>query len=149
MSLPAPYLYKTKRRPRPKLMRVNRLVNPKEDEGLTRIVHAQEASDIEERFARALYKKKIDFHFQVRVNTTTQFEDKTVDFLVLVGAGFPVEIDGAIGHKTGKQKADDSVKEALVNEWAMKSGLNPLIRVPWTELVDQEAADLTVGRLFG
>ena len=65
MTLPKPYQYRKIPR-RPEKMRANRQPRVTENEVLTGVVQGSEASDIEERFAKALYKNKLDFDFQAR-----------------------------------------------------------------------------------
>lgn len=127
--------------------RANRILPRGNNETLTGQVQGQRASDIEERFAIALMKKKLRFFFQYMIYTvvTVPGNENMVDFLVEYnGIWKAFEIDGEIGHKTASQKGDDVVRDALVNEALMKIGVGPLTRIPWTKLEDQEAANRTL-----
>ena len=76
-----PYKWKTpsKRRPR---FGVNRLQRPVANEGLTGWVNGKEASDIEERFARALRNNNVDYSFRIDIPTAVSIpgEDKKSTF---------------------------------------------------------------------
>lgn len=132
-------------------MNTNRVKTFKDDEGLTGYVNGEKASDLEERFARALRLQNIEFSFQVDIQTSVSIpgEDKSVDFLVFRGLTYPVEIDGEIGHKTEAQKAEDAIKETLLNEIFGYQGVQPLMRVAWYDLENQDMADQIVKELFG
>ena len=144
-----PYKMKvpSKRRPR---FGVNRLSRPVANEGLTGWVNGKEASDIEERFARALRNNNVDYSFRIDIPTAVSIpgEDKEIDFLIGDAVRTAVEIDGEIGHKTEGQQARDIVREILVNEQLKKAGIRPTVRIPWTKLLDQETANRTVQELL-
>ena len=119
---------------------------------LTGSLLGKRATDIEERFGRALLSVKLRFRFQVRFRTADHApgRKKVVDFVVeSKGIDHPVEIDGRIGHLTSAQQGKDAVREAMLNEVFVKRGLALLQRVSWTELETQEDADRTVRRMFG
>lgn len=120
---------------------------PNDDEGLTGFVQGKPASDLEERIARALYKRRKRFEFQVEVFTRLSRPDdgRNVDFIV--DGVQPVEPDGFIGHyRTISQKGNDYVRELQLNEAFRKMGLRPLIRVPYFKLQTQEMTDRWVRR---
>lgn len=145
-----PYLY-PKKSNRQDRMRVNRLKPPKvDDEQLTGFVNGERASDLEERFARALRAEKIDFSFQVQFSTAVSLvgEDKVVDFVVNNGLQFPVDINGSIGHTSSAQRGKDAVREALLNEVFSYKGMQPLQVVWWYELDNQQEANAVVKRMF-
>jgi very-short-patch-repair endonuclease len=115
---------------------------------LTGWVHGLEASDIEERFARALRGINKEFSFQIQIPTAISIphEEKEVDFIL--DNIQPVEVDGEIGHKTIAQKENDSERDALLNTEFMRMGMLPIIRIPGWRLDTQELADNTVRELI-
>jgi hypothetical protein len=119
---------------------------------LTGLVKGKPATDIEERFARALGSLGLGFRFQVRFSTvgSLPWQEKVVDFVVQVSGVFqPVEVDGDIGHRTSAQRGRDAIREVLLNEVFIWLGYLPLVRVKWFELESQEMADGVVRRMFG
>jgi len=145
-----PYKYPTKSK-RPERLNVNRLKQPPtDDEQLTGWVNGVKASDLEERFARALRNAKLDFSFQVEFSTAVSLvgEEKQVDFVVSNGLQFPVDINGSIGHTSSAQRAKDSVRETLLNEIFARRGMQPLQVVWWYDLEDQNEANAVVERMF-
>ncbi len=152
MTLPKPYMYK---RPSNRQLEtpLNRLKQHRpiaDPIPLTGFVHGLPASDIEERFARALRLRRKEFQFQIKFPTATSLpgEEKNVDFIVFDGMAFPVEIDGYIGHHTGEQLGKDDFREQQLNEVFSKQGYQLMKRVKWTKLETQQAADQIVGQLF-
>ena len=119
---------------------------PSDDEGLTGYVRGLEASDIEERFARALDAYEQDYIFQFEVTTafTLPHQEKQVDFLVTTGQPRPVEIDGTWVHKSAEQREYDSVRDAQVNQVLRPRGYLPVMRISGDELVSQEFANSVV-----
>ncbi|KAA3643433.1 MAG: hypothetical protein DWQ07_23250 [Chloroflexi bacterium] len=148
-KLPEPYEYKSSGVP--KLKGVNRFERIGEKELLTGVVKGQRASDLEERFARALYKNKrvLGFQFQVSLLAGRNLPgEKRVDFLVNTGRIVPVEVDGYFSHRNAVQRGRDAIKEILLNEYFQRAGYMPLLRVPGHELGSQENADRRVRELF-
>ena len=128
----------TVRRPRPK----------KEDEQLTGRVQGQPASDLEERFARALYRYSMPFDFQVFVMTAISLphQQKEVDFIV---GQQPVNVHGFIGHRfTIGQKGYDWLRDRHIDEALRPMGFMPIITITEKELGRQEDADTFVRRRF-
>ena len=118
---------------------------------LTGLVKGKPATDIEERFARALVSLGLEFRFQMRFSTvgSLPWQEKVVDFVVQASGVFqPVEVDGDIGHRTSAQRGRDAIREVLLNEVFLRLGYLPLIRVKWFELESQEMSDGVVRRLF-
>ena len=139
---------------RVKRFRVNRVteIRPEADEvPLTGWVHGKQATDIEERFARALMGMGLDFRFQVPVATRVSLpgHERIVDFLVDLGITMPVEVDGPRGHMNSAQQANDDVRDMLLNEVFRWWGYLPLQRVPWWRLGTQEEAGSVVMEIFG
>ena len=79
----APYRYR-KSRPLAK-ENLQRQTARTVDEGLSGYVHGKTASDLEERFARALDKLDVNFIFEYEVETayTVPGEEKLIDFVLL------------------------------------------------------------------
>ena len=142
--------YKYKLKPRPPKMPLNRMAGYSEDERLTGYVKGKEASDLEERFARALYNKRKDFDFQRDFMTPHSIpgQEKEVDFVVYDGQPQPIEIDGMYAHKSGEQKANDVTRDAILNETLGGMGYLPIIRVPGFELETQEETLAMVERIL-
>lgn len=121
---------------------VGEVSRPSEDEGLTGLVNGEPASDLEERLARAFYKTRRKFEFQVEVPVRSSLpgEERKVDFIV--DGTQPVEPKGYISHyRTIAQKGSDVVRELLLNEFFAANGLKPLITVPYYKLETQEMTD--------
>ena len=147
MVLPRPYQYEEESVLRPE--GVNRLPGLKmidDPNPLMRVVQGKRASDLEERFARALYKADLPFEFQVWI--WVRGGHKRLDFLVHHGLIYPVEVDGVIAHRTSAQQGNDIVREALLNEAFLRRGWMALRRVSWRQLDTQSAADRVVRELF-
>lgn len=117
-----------------------------QQEGLTGMVNGREASDLEERFARALRKFKLDFTFQYEVLTAVGIpgQENQVDFMVWTGQPRPVEIDGDFVHKSAGQRMKDQERDALVSQALAPYGYLPVMRIPGEEIDDQEHTDYIV-----
>lgn len=149
--------------PTPPLGRANRNDGQREIEQLGKVVQGKRASDIEERFARALDKnERVDsYEFIVHEITGANLPGEAqLDFLVTAGGQqFAVQVDGEFAHKSAEQRASDAVQDARLSE-ALKdvisepyptSGIaaNGLIaRVPGYLLEDQHEADKLVQEMF-
>ena len=147
-----PYLYKRKSN-RPPVANLDRLspVSVAADPiPLTGYVNGVKASDLEERFARALRSRRITFEHQKLFNTaaTLPGQEKNVDFIVHSGLAYPVEIDGEIGHKTGEQLGEDQIRETLLNEVFAQQGYQPMQRIKWWQMETQVDTDLIVRQMF-
>jgi len=147
--LPKPYKYKKPKKWK-QSTNLNRIKPSPTDEGLTGAVKNEPASEYEERFARALHKKKLPYYFQTVLPTGFQIPGQlnTIDFLVTVGSEQPIEIDGDWVHKNGSQKDRDLVRDAIINAQMMPQGWMPILRVPGYKLETQEDADKTVEEMF-
>lgn len=147
--LPEPYQYKRPNR-RLNKMNLNRIKHEPEGEGLRGIVLNQKASALEERFARALRKIGLEFYFQVVVQTPFQIPGQlnTVDFLIVSGIAYPIEIDGDWVHKTEGQKKRDMLRDAVIDAKMAKQGWQPIRRVRGHDLQTQDDADRVVRELF-
>ena len=148
-NTPEPYKYKL--HGQANLAGLNRIQRWADEELLIGAVKGQRASDLEERFARALYKNKrvLDFRFQVSFLAGRNLPgEKRIDFLVDTGRIIPVEVDGYFAHRSAAQQSRDSLKEILLNDYFQRVGYLPLVRVPGDELATQEEADRRVRELF-
>ena len=130
---------------------MNRISRATDSEGLTGIVQGEQASDLEERVARSLYKRKMEFQFQYEVRTAVSLphEDRFVDFIVNdTGTWQALEIDGEIGHKTQSQKEKDEMRDVFVNEALKWEGIEPIIRIGWEKLETQELTDRAIQEIL-
>jgi len=136
----------------PDLRRMPVRISAEPQELLTGYVNGLAASDIEERFAKALDYFGKNYSFQVDVPTfgAVPGEWRSVDFMVQdAGQYFPVEIYGEISHTGSDQKARDSQREALLNREFMRlQGVKPLSVVWYYDLVDEQTSRNTVSRLW-
>jgi hypothetical protein len=124
------------------------------------MVQGKKASDIEERFARALESnKRIDGysflqHYFGPTRTTPGAVE--VDFMVQAGGEvYPVQIDGEYAHKTQQQRDKDAQKDQILNKYFAKFGnIKAVQRIPDITrmhagiLDDQESADMLVNKLW-
>ena len=155
----APYKYKKARKASaPKVG--NRVHVQNAQEELTGFVNGWEASDIEERFANALRKSRVvaqfsfrDHYFGPARNTPGAIE---VDFMVMSGGNWwPIQIDGEMAHKTVGQRQADAEKDARLNQYFSRYGINPVQRIPDLRrftagiLDTQEGANEVVDEVFG
>lgn len=122
------------------------------DEVLSGYIQGAKASDIEERFARALSKEKsVDgYSFRYPVisprNMPGQLE---IDFVVQCGGYvYPFQVDGEIAHKGYGKKQDDARKDILVNQYMKKYSAFPVKRIDGELLSTQERADKIVRELI-
>ena len=151
MTLPAwakPYKFKKAAAPKPGPM--NRIPQRAEQEGLTGFVHGKGASDLEERLARALDARTLDYAFQYIVDTATSLpgEANNVDFVVFAGQGQPIEVDGNFTHKSAEQRGEDRIRDALIDEALQPRGFLPIMRVKEEDVSSIDAAVQTVEELF-
>jgi len=143
-----PYKYKL---PRPR--RFEPPASPKppgEDEGLTGFVQGREASDLEERFARALNTYGLDYRFEALVDTafTLPYQEKQVDFMVYTGQTQPWEVDGTFTHKSGEQKEYDRQRDAQIDEALKEQNAAPVRRVTEEYLGNQAMANMFVAEFI-
>lgn len=162
MTTPKPYQYRGAGRVQRDRVgaRLDRR-NPNK-EVLTGEINGIKASDLEERYARALHKMEMPFEFRFRITSpllgkqrlTQQFLNEAgeveIDFLVeKYGVITPVFIDGNIGHFYTDYQADkDAIKTNVTNEFGQGMGWRPAVRVPFWKLQDQDMTDRTVREMF-
>ena len=129
-------------------MDVNRLRPVQADEEvLFGFLHGKEATDIEERFGRALQVNKRNFSFQIKMPVEGSPDQKQVDFIV--DQTWPIEVYGEIGHDSSAEQGADQIREALLNETFKEQGLLPMQVVWWYDLESQDQAnELVRTRIF-
>ena len=122
------------------------------EEQLSGLIGGNKASDIEERFYRALAKNPhitgTEFRYPVIAgrNQPGQLE---VDFVVSIGPlVYAYQVDGDYAHKGIGKKQDDARKDELVNQYMKRFGAQPVKRIPGDTLRDQDAADRVVKELL-
>lgn len=148
--------------PTPPPQVLNRAEGDREMERLDQVVQGKRASDIEERFARALEKNERVEGYDFIVHEITGANlpgEAQLDFVVRAGGQFAVQIDGAFAHKSAEQKANDAVQDARLSERldgiisapqpvAQVKANSLIARVPGYLLEDQPAADALVEEMF-
>ncbi len=143
-----PRRYKPRKRLEP-ISALNRIAPEKAQEVLTGQVHNQVATDIEERFARSLYKQKIEFHFQVSFFAGRNMPGEVrLDFLIVGLFLQPVQIDGEFAHKSASAKARDLLNDARVDNHLAGSGALPTIRIDGVYLQTQEESDRELAKIL-
>lgn len=145
------FKYKIKRPPA-KDLPFGQIRKIKELEYLSGFIFGQKASDIEERFARALNREKRVKEFRFRepiINSRNLPGQLEVDFIATAGASVYVfQVDGEMAHKGYGKKQDDARKDVLVNEFMKRYNAFPVKRIPGEALATQEQADQTVRELI-
>ena len=125
-----------------------------EEQELTGYIMGMKASDIEERFARALSYLGLNFGFRVQVanmggqpvvlsqNERNQLGAIEMDFFVeRYGRFQPIQIDGEYSHKSSVQKEEDARKDASLNNLLKAWSALPVTRVPYYFLKDQDSTN--------
>lgn len=134
----------------------------KPEENLTGLVNGMEASDIEERSARALGKYKVEMAFR------TQFLATSPPYVIYGGAGrnqlgsveadffgqvngmlLAVQVDGEFAHKTAQQREHDRLQDTKLFKVLRELGGGQVVRIPHYYLEDQEQADQTWRLVIG
>lgn len=128
-----------------------------ENENLVGEIQGLPASDLEERFARALDKAQVEYYFRQRISSpaigarklTREFanlpNEIEIDFLVVKGLVKPVFIDGQIAHFKAKWQADlDDEKTNQTNAFGRMYGWDEAVRIPYWKLENQDMTDAYV-----
>lgn len=118
-----------------------------EKEQLSGQVRGMEASSLEERFAKALDGRRKNYIFRVPLGVKGMPGWKELDFLVIDGGYYPVEIDDIEFVHRGKT-AQDALKDATIREYLKEYNPQPVKRVTGDRLHTQEAADAVARELF-
>ena len=145
-----PFKYKLSRTPAqitpaPSLPKVNA------EELLIGFVHGKRASDLEERFARALDESRLQFIFQYPVYGAYQIpgEENKIDFMVFDGPVLiPVEPRGGFIHESPSKKALDGRRTQILNEALARQGIREIIQLDFDEPRDLDSARQLVRELF-
>ena len=116
-------------------------------EQLLGFVQDTNASDIEERFAKALEKQNKDYIFRVPLGQVGEPGWKELDFMVIDGGYFPIEIDEMGFIHQGKE-TQDALKDAFVMDYFKDYNPFPVKRITGERLATQEIADQTAKELF-
>lgn len=140
------YKIKAQRKPKLRLDRIERPALVSDPEPLKGEVQGLPATDIEERVARALYKLRLPFSFQVSVPVMGSIpgRGKVIDFLLYTRVLQPLEVDGPRWHDTAGQKSEDALRQLLLNAEFRRYGWPPLGRLNWIYLQTQDDADRAV-----
>lgn len=152
-----PYRYRQQRIATPEYTREN-VQRAGDQEVLTGQVQGMDASDLEERVARALDKLEISYGFRERITSdaigsrqlTQRFAnvkgEVEIDMLCDVGGQMvPVFVDGQISHYFTPYQADkDKEKTDITNEFGRQFGWREAIRLPFWDLQTQDMTDRTV-----
>ena len=146
------FKYKTIRNQQRKPPRFGDIYHPPTGEGLTGLINGWKASDIEERFARALDNnpRVTGYSFREAVISSRNLPGQLeVDFVVQTGPVIhPIQVDGEYAHKGISKHTSDAGKDALVNEYYKPYGAMPVIRIDGAKLFNQDAADFLVKGLL-
>lgn len=137
-----------------------RIVFPNPTEELTGLVQNKKASDLEERFARAMNKlPDWGYTFRVRINPITHrlsqrftnlAGELEIDFLARRGTTLlPILVDGEVGHYLAAWMKDlDAEKKDNIDRYMRSYGAMPSIRVEFWRLANQEMTDQYVRQLL-
>ena len=146
------FKYKVRRIPR-KPLPFGTIAHENIGESLSGYVNGADASDLEERFSRALNKSEqvSGYLFRDPVISPRYLPGQLeVDFVVESdGVVYPFQIDGEFAHKNMSKKLDDARKDVLVNEY-LKTKYNamPVKRIPGDDLQTQDDANRLVMELL-
>jgi hypothetical protein len=129
---------------------------PKVDDGnveqpLTHLVQGEHASDLEERFSRALDKRGIEYHFQFITGAPKGMPGyNALDFLIYRGGWHPYQVDDTTFIHKGTEAHDRLVEvKTMRNLTNMGYDPFPIKRVTQEDLSKQDDADLFVTNTFG
>lgn len=120
------------------------------DEGFVGELQGYKASDIEERFARALDKRRLGYAFRtVYFGKRNQTGSVELDFEVSEGGlMYPIQIDGSFAHKSGAQRDEDRMKDAMLDNVLRGRAAASVRRVAGHLLESQEEAEAAVREIF-
>jgi len=125
---------------------------PEEEEALTGLVQGKDASDLEEMYARSLSKDErvLSFRFREVYGAPTRSQSGAIelDFYVVTGPAWPVQIDAEFTHKDADTRAHDALQDQLLDEILLPEGARPVQRVRLTGRETQEEIDTIEERMF-
>lgn len=156
-----PYRYRVQRVAAPDYTTEN-VLRVGNQEQLTGQINGQKASDLEERVAKALSKVEAGFEFRARITSdalgqrrlTSEFAnirgEIEIDMLAeRSGETIPIFVDGQISHHVAPWQAEqDKIKTDATNEFGKQFGWREAVRIPFWEILDQDAADRRIRNLF-
>ena len=145
-----PFKYKLSRTPA-QITPVPSLPEVHAEEFLIGFVHGKRASDLEERFARALDEARLQFIFQYPLYGAYQIpgEENKIDFMVFDGPVLiPVEPRGGFVHESPSKKALDGRRTQILNEALARQGIRKIIQLDFDEPRDMDEARQLVRDLF-
>ena len=137
MPKPKPFKYHVRPVAPPDLHLGPHVIRTGEHEQLTGIVQGMKASDLEERWSRAIEKLNVNYEFRVRISSIatgakqhlqrkfTNVEGEVeIDHLCdFYGRVTPIMIDGMISHFMTPYQADsDRLKKDIVDEFGKSYG---------------------------
>ncbi len=128
---------------------LNRLPQVVEDEGLRGEVQGLPASDIEERTALAVGKRKVGFRFQVNIPVDVPGQQKQLDILAFTIPPQPINVHGYIGHHTAEQNGIDKLRDGVIDQYGQKAGWQPIRTLRQADLDNQDLADDAIRRIIG
>lgn len=144
-----PYRYKSKRTAR---LDQDYLAPVREaGEVLTGYVRGQQASDLEERFARALVEAGLDFVFQYEVYSAYNLpgEEQTIDFVIYsFGNPIPIETGSEFIHGHPSRREKDRARDQVLNEIIRYWGWQEIVRLEFDHPTDVDDAREIVRELF-
>ena len=141
-----PYKYKlpSKVGSLPRLSQIVRIEEPGEE--LSGWVNGLEATDLEERFARELRKKKLDFQFQFNFLLPDRTYKNTIDFVIdRFPIIYPVEIYGQL-HEGNEER--DERRLGFLNEFLIPQGLQEITVVWYWQIETPERTQALIEEKF-
>jgi hypothetical protein len=120
-------------------------------EVLDKIVQGKRASDLEERFAKALDKNANVSSYEFIVHNVVGRNlpgEVQLDFAVYAPLLYPIQIDGPFAHKNAAQRENDRMKDAILDEFLKGYAAAPVKRITDERLHTQAQADELVKELF-
>ena len=150
MTFPEPYQYKA-RQPSTRIERLDRVRALVEGEDFIGELQGMPSSDIEERFARSLDRREMNYDFRTAYVVGRNLPGEVeLDFAVYEGGlTYPIQIDGPFAHQSAAQKNEDSAKDAILDDKLRGTGAFPVRRISGEKLETQEMTDAVVKELFG
>lgn len=148
---PTGFQFQTKAAKKPKDAPLNRVQTLSEQEQFTGQIQGLKASDLEERFGRALDKRNLPYDFRLPFFAPRgAFGEVELDFMIHDGPlSIPVQVDGEFAHASTLQKNHDSQQDAILNDYlAKQGGTLPVKRIGARFLGSQAEADQVVRELI-
>ena len=103
-------------------------------------------------YARSLSKDErvLSFRFREVYGAPTRSQSGAIelDFYVVTGPAWPVQIDAEFTHKDADTRAHDALQDQLLDEILLPEGARPVQRVRLTGRETQEEIDTIEERMF-